>query len=190
MKKNEKIFLQKNDLLPELKFYMIFVEAIHPILFVCTDSDSNLYICSCHCSNATKCEWLIAQTSCDKLLALLTDKIAIRDAFVNDDSKLYIATLLEGMQSPNVLYKDVSEIDPDAFPTAGYYMEVEGDEFQNEISTLSEIAKTTEKNSVQQSFYSVFMNFSPFCISASNLWPDIALDSLLSDDKTYRCYSV
>lgn len=161
-KKNNKIFLKQNKLLPTLHMYMVFVESMSPILFACRDDNANVYICSCHCQNAEKCEWIIAPTTYAKLVDLLTDKLSIKDIFRTDDSAAYVATMYPNVESIAVIKRPFSELE-NILPTADYYMEADPDEFNEELTALrAEISTSLNftRISFTESFNTTINSFS------------------------------
>lgn len=160
-KKNSKIFLKQNKLLPTLYMYMVFVESMSPILFACRDDNANVYICSCHCQNAEKCEWIISPTTYSKLVELLTDKLSIRDIFGTNLSTAFVATMYPNTDSIAVAEKHLTELD-NILPTVGYFMEAEPDEFEEELTILKAAISTSLKFmeiSFTESFNTSFTSF-------------------------------
>lgn len=155
-------FLPKSDVLAELFMYMILVEERKPILFVCKDKNENVYICSRYHADGIKCEWLVQKTTYTQLIELLTDKITIRDIFTTEHENLFVATLFA--EGKNVIVRQFSlrEIDDRVLPTAGYYMDVEDDEFEKELKILkAEEKNCLEFNSIrfQDSFCAIMRSF-------------------------------
>ncbi len=162
MKKSMKIFLDSDRTLPKLYMYMVFVESIRPILFACKDEEEKLYICSCHCANADKCEWVIAPTTYTNLIELLTNTITIRDVFIKDNTSVYVATLLASTKEVTVQKTNKEEI-AGILPSADYYMEAEPDEFEYELNELrAEEQCSTDfvRIRFQNSFNTAFKSFS------------------------------
>lgn len=158
---NKKIFLKQNNLLPTLYMYMVFAESLTPILFACQDDASNVYICSCHCQNAIKQEWIIAPTTYSQLIDLLTDKLSIKDIFVKDKQSLYIATINANIPSAKVVKRDILSLH-NILPTAGCYMEADPGEFDEELEILqSETCVVAEftKTIIQNSFNTLVNSF-------------------------------
>lgn len=136
-KANNRVFLPKNSILAELEVYMVLVESSRPLLFVCRDVQDSLFIVSCHCATAAKTEWILAQTTSDKLINLLSDRITIRDCFVLDNSEAYIVTRSAGTDLFDIKKHSLESI-ADILPTVGYYMEAEEGEFEEELKELQE----------------------------------------------------
>ena len=141
--KNLREFLAESESLPELYMDMVLVEARRPILFVCKDRDEEVYIVSCHCSNGEKSEWLIQKTTHAKLIELLTDKITVRDIFVKGYDDLFVATLCAGQKKATVFRRNLQDIEDRVLPTAGFYMEAEDGEFEEELEILQAAQKAS-----------------------------------------------
>lgn len=135
MKKNEIVFLPGNEILPKLYIDMVFVEEKSPILFTCIDEFDDMYLCSCHRSDSEKKEWIIVRTPPENVLDLLTDRITIQSAIISCED-IYIATLSNGIPAPQISRTKIDKISPDILPTAGYYMEADDHEFDDEIEVL------------------------------------------------------
>lgn len=135
MKKNKMTFLVENKILPTLYIHMVFVESISPVLFTCQDDDANIYICSCHCQNAEKCEWIIAPTTYRNVIDLLTDRLSIRGIFLKDNAELFVATMRSKTEAIDVVVRKPIELDS-ILPKDNYYMEAESGEFENELEEL------------------------------------------------------
>lgn len=133
MKRNANVFLEENCHLPTLFRDMVLVEAERPILFTCVDKSDYLYICACHCANGEKCEWLVAHTDPIEMIELLTDKREIRNMFPADKNIWVVTQRKDGTQVR--LSKDRKALET-ILPTEGYYMDVEPDEFTDELMIL------------------------------------------------------
>ena len=160
-KTNSEIFLKQNNYLPTLYMYMVFAETLSPILFACRDDASNVYICSCHCQNAVKQEWIITQTSHNRLIDLLTDKLSIKEIFVKDKQPLYVVTVRPNDYAPEVVKKDISTLQ-DILPSAGYYMEADPGEFDEELKILQREADMStgfNRISIRDSFNTLIHSF-------------------------------
>ena len=91
MKRNIIMIMEKifnlpyvGDLFLEHAFYMLDDE---PILFVCKGTGGIRYLCSC-CRLYEK--WVIGQVTETELIALIDDRVSIRDVFENCDTKFLI----------------------------------------------------------------------------------------------------
>lgn len=188
MKKNSKLFLQQNEFLPQLNLYMVFVESSRPILFACQDAENNPYICSCHCSNAQKSEWIVAPTSYEQLLQLLTNQISIRDIFTSKTEEAFIVTKLAGNQDSTIIPCHIDAMDQNILPTAGYYMDAEEDEYSEEIKELQQQIKASEAFTNIYDRHEYQMILKNYCFSIASISASI----ISSKDcyNHYICYPV
>lgn len=138
MNMNTKIFLTGDKNRPELYWDMVLIEAVRPILFTCKDCNDNLYICSCHCADSEKCEWIIVPTTCEKVIDLLSNQLTIREIFDCCDGTGFLATLYADHTTTIVKRVKINEIPSHILPTAGFYMDAEDGEFDEEIAELNE----------------------------------------------------
>lgn len=140
----KKLFLKGNDrTIPTLYYDMVFVESTRPILFTCKDDKDSYYICSCYIADGEKCQWLVVPTTCERLLELLTNQITIRQIFDRDEKNGFLVTALAGEGTPTAKTIAIESVSPEILPTAGYYMEAEPEEFEQEIAELKKALKTT-----------------------------------------------
>lgn len=135
-RRGERVFLNKSEVNPQLDYDLVLLDDTYPVLFTCVDREDNLYICSCHCATSKRKEWIIAQTSPQKVIELLTDKITIREIFDSCQRKSYIATRYADKPEPVVETVKISEIPGELLPTAGFYMDSAPGEFDEEISAM------------------------------------------------------
>lgn len=132
-----KEFLKGNSKgVPTLYMDMTFVEMKRPILFTCIDDSGDRYICSCHCANGEKCEWVAVHTTSERLIALLTNRISIREIFDDYEKQGILITLYAGEDYPVAQKIEIKNILPEILPTKGYFMDAENGEFDEEIAKL------------------------------------------------------
>lgn len=160
MKNLKELFLKGNNReIPTLYRDMVFAESTRPILFTCKDNKENRYICSCHCADGEKCEWIVAPTTCERLIDLLSDRITIRQVFDECEKSAFLVTRYAGRGTPEVRTVAVKELSPTILPTAGYYMEAEEGEFDEEIAALKEASKIVMLTDTEQyTFFSYRIN--------------------------------
>lgn len=130
---DKKIFINEGNGLPTLYYDFILLEFIYPVLFTCVDDEENMYLVSCPCADSSMQKWILTKTTPTVVEELLTDKITIRDAFVSSDKKWLIEKTASGTSIHAV--RNFTDTD---LPTAGYYMEAEDGEFDDEISVMRE----------------------------------------------------
>lgn len=141
MNKNYNAFISYKG--NELFIDMILAESIRPILFVCKDTRDHRYLCSCHCANEEKCEWLVAPVDRETIVKLLTDQITIRDAFTLNNTQILVVTKKK-YEPPYIQELPIEKVN-EILPTAGYYMEAEEGEFVEEIAQLQNEEKVAEE---------------------------------------------
>lgn len=123
--KQGSVFLEKTEILSRLYMKEIFVETTYPILFSCIDDFANTYICSCHFRNAGKCEWIIALSNEQELLALQHNNLTIREAFTKNNESVFVVSLLP--DGTTVIKENpLTEVE-DILPTAGYFLDIDED---------------------------------------------------------------
>ncbi len=128
----EKLFRQIPSF-NELNMDTILFESHYPVLFTCTQGQE-VYLFSCCLVNASVIKWIGTKTDYEILIQLLEDKITIREAFLNGEKeKLLIEYDGKNVQCETVVQ---GQFPDELLPTAGEYMEVEEDEFMEEIATF------------------------------------------------------
>lgn len=134
----KKKFLDKTDILPTLYMDMVFVESTRPILFTCVDKDKRLYICSNCFSSSEKIVWLIAETSSEDVISLLHNECEIQEMFIRNE-QIAMVTKTSENKVPKVYMYSVRDISEVYLPTKGFFMDVEENEFAEEINELSSL---------------------------------------------------
>lgn len=99
--------------------HIFYQMGIYPILFVCKDENQNRYLCSC-CRLGK--EWIISRVSENVLIALIEDKITIREIFEDCDA-LGLMVKWDGER-----FFCVQEIPDDALPEKGALLELDSGE--------------------------------------------------------------
>lgn len=120
----------------KLKLDKIFFESYYPILFTCINEKKELFLCVCVKSNSVMKKWLISKINPQIIIDLLTDKITIRDAFLKDKRDKY--TIVNDLSKKDKRIEVNNQLDWDSgnstdLPSAGEYMDVDEDEFFEEI---------------------------------------------------------
>ena len=142
MNTKTKLFLEgDNKEHPTLYVDMVFVEAIKPILFTCLDEVGGRYICCCHRSDAEMCEWIVVPTTCERLIKLLTNQITIRSIFEQYEEFGFLASIRAGENVPHIQKIRIEALPSDFLPTAGYCMDADEGEFDEEIAVLKSVNK-------------------------------------------------
>ncbi|MBQ9521996.1 MAG: hypothetical protein IJR72_05440 [Oscillospiraceae bacterium] len=135
--KRENIFREGDAILPSLYWDMILAEYIRPILFTCVDKYNFLYICSCFYAGADAVKWILVKTTEEAVIQLLQNQIPIHDIFSNAED-VYLLTLSERGAQPQAVKNAARDVPEHYFPTAGYDMDAEDGEFDEEIAELRE----------------------------------------------------
>lgn len=173
----EKIF----SMIPEfknVKLDKILFESRYPVLFTCV-SDGKVYLFSCYLVSHEYVKWLGTETNYQILIDLLQDKITLYDAFYhNVDKKILIE--FDGM---NVrCSKQSRDIIPQQyFPTQGEYMDVEGDEFIEEITEFK-----LRRDYCEFIITSKKIIWSPICITCVLDWPT-SFGSREAEENDFSC---
>ena len=120
-----------------LKLDKVIFESYYPILFTCkNESNGKLYLCVCSQADSKQKKWLIKEVTLQTVIDLLSDKITIRDAFLINQGAKY--TVIYDMNEQTRSIEEDNKEDWNAeesidLPTAGEYLDVEDDEFKEEI---------------------------------------------------------
>ena len=122
----------------ELKIDLILVEYISPILFTCIDQFNHMWIVSVYRHNATSIGGLIARTTSEKVIQLLSNQISIRDIFINDDGFVYTVNLTENKNNIEIEQWHVDNIAPNILPSPNIFMDADEGEFAEELAILNE----------------------------------------------------
>ncbi|MEG1878038.1 MAG: hypothetical protein RR211_00240 [Pseudoflavonifractor sp.] len=134
MKLKKKPFLAAANELPDLYYDFVLLESRYPVLFSCTDDNDTPYIVSCYAVSGAAEKWLIAETTNEKLVDLLSDKKTIQAIFVDPVGQHFMVEQIDGaVKAKRVAAPEIPE---EILPTAGYYMDADTDEFAEEIRIL------------------------------------------------------
>lgn len=123
----------------ELKLNKVFFESYQPILFTCINQENEHFLCVCCEITAVTKKWLVTKIQPKKVIDLLSDKLTIRNTFLEGEEKFSIYLTHEGWR-----IEENNSVDWDAensiyLPSAGEFMEVEEDEFKEEIEYFENI---------------------------------------------------
>ncbi|WP_312279650.1 DUF6575 domain-containing protein [Oscillibacter sp.] len=136
MNANQAVFLQAGGGLPKLYMDLILFEGRYPMLFTCTDDGGNLYICSQYNVDGEKHQWVVEKTTSAKVIAMLSDRLTIREAFGEREENVFRVIRYSGNQTPSVQEITFEEASREILPTAGAYMDSDEGEFDEEIWEL------------------------------------------------------
>ncbi len=112
----------------------IIFEASYPILFICVNEKSELFICVCCQNNDKGKKWLVSKTSSATIVKMLKDEIPIRDAFLeNSDCRI---TINRYNGKTDIRFDDENDWSENSIylPKKGERLEAEPDEFCEEIA--------------------------------------------------------
>lgn len=132
----EKIF-SETGIFDHLKMDYILVESKYPILFTCKDGPS-VYMFICCLVDAKSVQWIGTKTTYDTRIALLTDKITIREAFLRDFTEKLMIEYHGAAKKPTAETVNKNEISEQLLPPKGEFMEAEEGEFDTEIEAFKE----------------------------------------------------
>lgn len=137
-----KIFLKSDrEDIPTLYWDMILVESTKPVLFTCRDKEDNRYICARCRADAERCEWIIVPTTCERLIDLLNSKVSIRQIFDGYEAHGFLAERRAGEAQMYAYPVSMEDIPPELLPTAGYTMDADPGEFNEEIALLQKASE-------------------------------------------------
>lgn len=139
-----KIFLNQTNELPTLYMDMVFAESVRPILFTCIDEDGLLYICSCCYAAGDMCVWIVADTTLDEVISLLSDQCEIWDMFGAKES-LAVVTKYSAAERPEIQSLALQDVPAEFLPTKGYGMDAEDGEFEEELKELQSRLKNSHE---------------------------------------------
>ncbi|MCI8669546.1 MAG: hypothetical protein HFI34_08520 [Lachnospiraceae bacterium] len=123
------------DKLGMLEIETVLVEMNEPVFFVCKNEKKELFLCSCCQANKNGKKWLITRTSPDIVVKILKDEITLREAFLEFEDIQVSVCSFDG----DIKIAEHDSVDWDyensiLLPDKGEYMDVEEDEFLEEIS--------------------------------------------------------
>lgn len=153
----KKIFLNQTNELPALYMDMVFVESVRPILFTCMDENSLPYICSCCYAGGDMCIWVVADTTLEEVISLLSNQREIWDMFGTKKS-LALVTKYSAAERPEIQLLTPQEVPAGWLPTKGYGMDAGDGEFEEELKELQsrlENSHEYEETFALDSFYTI-----------------------------------
>lgn len=140
----EKILSERNKN-HSFRMERIILEDRYPILFTCK-KDKRVFIFICHSVNADSIQWIASETSYQNIINMLSDKITLRDAFLNISETKYMLKF-DGRELQCIKCNKY-EIPSEFLPTADEYMEADKGEFDEEIAFFKNMMKICENNHV------------------------------------------
>lgn len=138
---NVEMILRQVPLFKDLVMDTILFESKYPVLFTCKNG-SDIYLFSCCLVNAKCIKWIATKTNYDTLIQLLQDKITIRESFLDVTEEIIVVEYDGNDVHYEVLKNGL--VPSELLPTAGEYMDVEDDEFAEEIAVFESRNKNFE----------------------------------------------
>lgn len=135
--KTEKLLSNIKEL-PGLKLQCVLFEGQYPLAFTCVDSEDKVYFFICYQVNTEAICFIVSETSYNILIDMLEDKITLREAFLAVSEKKYRIKFHGDYEDIIVEAVNRNQLEDAILPTEGEYMEVEGDEFADEIALFRE----------------------------------------------------
>lgn len=114
-----------------------------PILFMCTDNEENLFLCTCFEIRYEQ-KWLVAECNVETLGELIRKSIDIKTALCKNEMLTTITMNTEGKETHS--YKKISEINELDFPKEETYLMLHG--MQEQVYLQQKIQKKND-NEVQ-----------------------------------------
>ena len=114
---------------------LVFIDDIYPVLFTCVDDLENTYLSTCYFADHSKTLWLVTKIEPERVINLLNNKVTIRELFESDE----LWMICKSKSKKEIQVKQIADcknFDKNAFPAEGEYMDVDEEEFEEEISIL------------------------------------------------------
>ncbi len=131
----------------EINIDKVLFEGYCPILFTCKNKDNDLFLVV-HCtSNNEMQKWLITKTDSKNIIDLLQDKKTIREAFLCDEENRF-SYIIQNDEEKVLNGKETDDwsVNSNYLPTVGEFMNVEEDEFLEEIEYFERLITPQYKN--------------------------------------------
>lgn len=125
--------------LGELKIDKILFASSYPILFTCINDENDLFICCCCKNDISGRKWLVTKSTPSIIIDLLSDKITIREAFLQFKDVQYSVNKLNN--KIDVFKNNEDWNDNSIFLPDNECMEVEDGEFDEEIEYYKNVDK-------------------------------------------------
>ena len=125
----EKVF-SKVPRFKNISLDKVLFESKYPVMFTCKN-DNDIYLFICCLVNSNSIKWIGTKTNYDILIAMLENEVTIRNAFLSVTDEKIVIEYNGDKVTYSILKSD--NIQKDLFPTAGEYMDAEGDEYIQEI---------------------------------------------------------
>ena len=140
--KMRRIFLEKlNEREGSLYYDQILFDGPHPMLFTCISEQENLFLVSRCSSDRNSTEWLVSRVPEAAVIAMLQDRITVREAFLNGTQGLFLVSHPAGTDKPVVMAVSKEMVPQEVLPTTGEYLDADEHEYDEEIEELKEKMK-------------------------------------------------
>lgn len=110
----------------------VLFETFIPILFVCENENKELFICVCHHTQNDQRSWLVAKTTADLIIQLLTDKITLRQIFTTDPT--IRLTITKTNKKTDIYHNEDDWLEYSPKLPAEAYLDADGDEYAEDIA--------------------------------------------------------
>lgn len=119
-----------------LKLDKVLFESFYPILFTCSNTAGEIFLCVCCDDNRSMRKWLITNVKPTTVIELLTNKTTMRNAFLKDNGSKYSIILNNVSREYSIEIDNSDDWNSETsidLPTPGEYIDAEEDEFLEEI---------------------------------------------------------
>lgn len=111
----------------------VFLASNVPIIFSGIDSEHNTYICAMYHSDTEKRQWIISGCPAHRMTDMLSDRISVREAFLENGVLHVIITKRYDGKTIVSEYNDTEWNDRPELPETGEKMDADPGEFDEEI---------------------------------------------------------
>lgn len=117
----------------------ILLEDVYPILFTLkNENEKKLFICLC-CEIRNEQRWILNPITVNNLIALLTNKITVREAFTDGKDIKIVAIRNYATECDSFKLVTANEFDADDLPNSGELLDTEDGEFDEYIKRLESL---------------------------------------------------
>lgn len=120
----------------ELKLDRVLFESYYPILFTCINENKELFLCVCFKADKISQKWLVTNVNSETVIEMLQDRRTIRNTFKKNNGKKFTVEYIISENKYYYIENDRNDWDfdnSDNLPTSGEYMDVDDDEFSDDI---------------------------------------------------------
>lgn len=114
----------------------VLFEANFPIIFTCLNENNDIFLCVCCQNNIQGCKWLVGKTKADFIVAMLKDKITVRQLLLDYSDGRITVDYVNGEYK--ISFDNSDWDDKSIFlPKEDSYLDAEEDEFKDDIMYFS-----------------------------------------------------